>query len=86
MNPVGASFPSMIALVGHCGAVHEVACVRRLDARLVQDALDDGEKADRGVAGSGRDLRDAGLAGMLVDQDPVGEGAADVHSEAEFGS
>ena len=66
---------------GHGGAVHEVADIRRLDARLAQDALDRREEAHRGVARGGGDLRDAGLAGVLVDKDSVGEGSADVDSQ-----
>ena len=81
-EPGGSKLPLDDRVGGHGGAVHEVASVRRLDARLVDDALDGGEKADRGVAGGGGDLRDAALAGTLVDQDRVREGAAHVNPDS----
>ena len=66
---------------GDRGAVHEGAHLRRLDARLAQDALDGFEEAHRRIAGGGGDLRDAGPAALLVDQDAVGEGPSDVDAQ-----
>ena len=58
---------------GYRGAMHEVAHVLCLDARLAQDALDGLEEAYRRILWRGGDLRDAGFSRLFVDQDSIRE-------------
>ena len=77
----GRELPLDDGVGGHRGPVHEISHIRRPDARLAQDALHRGEKADRRVPGGGGDFHDPGPARVLVYEDSVGEGAANVNSQ-----
>ena len=59
-------------------AVHHVGDLGRLDAGVVAYPLDAVEHADRGVVRGGGHLRAEGAAARLVDQQQIGERAADV--------
>ena len=68
---------------GDGGAVHEVGDGVRRDAGVGQDAFDRVEEASGGIGGGRGDLRGPGRSAGFGEQDGVGEGAADVHPEAE---
>ena len=78
----GRELPLDDRVGGHGGSVDEVAHIRGFHARLAEDAPDRREKAHRGVARRGGHLRDPGPARLLVDEDAVGEGPADIDAEA----
>ena len=72
--------------VGRDGrAVQEVVDLRQLHAALLAEAIDALDDAAGRIVGRGRDLVDGDLAGFLVHEDQVGEGAADVYSDALHG-
>ena len=66
-------------------AVQEVVDLRQLHAGLLAEAVDALDHAASRIVGRGRDLVDGDLAGFLVYEDQVGEGAADVYSDALHG-
>src|SRR5262249_48078683 len=63
-------------------AVQEVVDVGETEAGLLAERADAVGAAASGVVGGGGDLVDGDPAGVLVDEDQVGERAADVDAEA----
>ena len=72
---------------GHRRAVHQVGNLLRFQA-ILQDPVHRVHETDRGIAGSRGDLGGLRFAGLLRDQDRVGEGAShvDAHSKSGFHS
>ena len=66
-------------------AVQEVVDLRQLDTGLLAEAIDALDHAACRIVGGGRNLVDGDLAGFLVHEDQVGEGAPDVYSDALHG-
>ena len=66
-------------------AVEQVVDLRQLHAGLRAEAVDALDDAAGGIVGGGRDLVDGDATRLFVDEDQVGEGAADVYSDALHG-
>ena len=77
-SAVRAPVRSVSALITTVRAVHELLDLARFDLAR----SDDVEHSPGEVAGRRRDLRDPHLAGLCVDDDEVGERAADVGRDA----
>jgi len=67
---------------GQRGAVNDRADAAGIHARVVQQRLDALLDAMGGILGGRQHLADADGAGDLVDDDEIGERAADVHAAA----
>ena len=63
---------------GNRRAVHHVSDCGRLDAGVIAHPLDAAEHADRGIVRGGGHLRAEGAAARFVDQQEIGERAADI--------
>src|SRR5436190_335498 len=73
---------SGVAEPSHLGANLVVVELRQLHPRLLAQRADAVDDAAGGIVGSGGDLVDGDPAGLLVDEDQVGEGAPDVDADA----
>ena len=69
--------------VGHQRrSVNQVADVGEREPRFRQQGLEAFERPNRRVIGRGQALVDAHRAGISVDEDEIGEGAADIQADA----
>ena len=62
--------------------VHQVADVGEGETGFRQQGLETFERPDRRILGRGQTLVDAHRAGVCVDEDEIGEGAADIQADA----